>query len=309
MAALLAAYLLSAVTCLTIALVSWRRRRATPAAGSLAVMMLGLTCWSVVDLAGGLAGTATHVDVQLAIYPGVGVVVAGFFCLCRAMADRDWQPTRRRLLLLALEPVLVSIVAATNPLHELLVRPATGAAVPYTFGPLFWVHTAYSYALLCAALVHRPARRPRGVPAGAVRGRAGRPGPGAGAARGRGGRARRAGPARGHECRGAGAARTGRAAGPAGRRYAGAGRPRRSRRDAAVRLGASTTPCWPTRASPLPDRVPARRTSSWEAADQALYRARAAGRDRALGPLLAAVPVPARPAGPDGDRRLDGLIA
>lgn len=46
-----------------------------------------------------------------------------------------------------------------------------------------------------------------------------------------------------------------------------------------------------------------------EAADQALYRAKAAGRDRALGPLLAAVPGPARPAGPDGDRRLDGLIA
>lgn len=147
-------YLASVLCCALIALVSWRRREATTAAGALCVAMLGLTWWSTVDLLSMLTeDRGVRSTVVLAIYPGVGAVVAGFWCLCRALADHDWVLRPRTALLLAVEPVLISVAAGTNQLHELVLVPAATADAPIAFGPVFWAHTAYSYALLGTALV------------------------------------------------------------------------------------------------------------------------------------------------------------
>jgi len=162
------AYLLSALTCAVVAVVSWRRRHLARSATALTVVMAGLTWWSLVDLAASFAPTATAlVSLQLAIYPGVGAVCAGFACLCWSLADHEWQPSRRTALLLV-EPLAISVAAATNSWHHLVVSPSGELDVRSPLGPLFWAHTAYSYALLGSALLlvlrvrrHTPALQTR----------------------------------------------------------------------------------------------------------------------------------------------------
>jgi diguanylate cyclase (GGDEF)-like protein len=147
------AYALSALLCAFLGVASWRRRRLTPAAGSLSVVMAGLTWWSLCDVAAVLfpADDPTR-TVMLLLYPGAAAVVAGFFCLCRALADRDWRPSRRLLLLLLVEPLIISVAGVTNPLHHLVLQAVPGSAEA-GFGPIFWLHSAYSYVLLGSGLL------------------------------------------------------------------------------------------------------------------------------------------------------------
>lgn len=151
-------YAASAVVCAWLGVAAWRRR-STTAAVALAVNMAGLVWWSVLDLASVLVPRPPASSLQLGIYPGVGLVVAGFFCLCLALVDRDWWPSRRLLLVLAIEPTLMSIAAVTNPLHHLVVMPDPTHPSGFDFGPVFWVHSLYSYALLAYALVRVLRRR------------------------------------------------------------------------------------------------------------------------------------------------------
>lgn len=145
-------YALSAVVCAAITVVAWSRR-GIPAAGALAVSMAGLAWWSLVDLAAVLFPVEDPTrTLQLALYPGAGAVVAGFFCMGLALADRDWRPSRRLVLLLLIEPVLISVTGVTNPLHQLVLLPSDG--IPGAdFGPAFWLHSGYSYLLLGYAVV------------------------------------------------------------------------------------------------------------------------------------------------------------
>jgi hypothetical protein len=147
------AYALAALLCAFLGVASWRRRSLTPSATALSVIMAGLTWWSLCDVAAVLfpADDPTR-SVMLLLYPGAGAVVAGFFCLCRALADRDWRPSRRMLLLLLIEPLIISVAAATNPLHHLVLQPVPGSAEA-GFGPVFWLHSAYSYLLLGSGLL------------------------------------------------------------------------------------------------------------------------------------------------------------
>ncbi|NMM30081.1 MAG: hypothetical protein HHJ10_03295 [Cellulomonas sp.] len=99
--------------------------------------------------------TALHV----AAYVGAALLLlhaAGFVCLARSAPGADWVPSRRLLALLAVEPVLVTVTAATNRWH-LLFSDGPGAATLSTpsswwHGPLFWVHTGYSYGLVVVAV-------------------------------------------------------------------------------------------------------------------------------------------------------------
>jgi diguanylate cyclase (GGDEF)-like protein len=149
------AYLASAVVCSALGVVAWRHRAATSAAGALAVCMAGLTWWSSVDVWASLtADPLTTVSRQLWIYPGVGAVVAGFACLGWSLVDPAWRPTRRLLVLLSVEPTLLFVLALTNDAHSLVVRPLADGPEPVEFGTAFWVHAAYSYAVMGTALVH-----------------------------------------------------------------------------------------------------------------------------------------------------------
>ncbi|PPK93403.1 diguanylate cyclase (GGDEF)-like protein [Kineococcus xinjiangensis] len=146
----------AAIASLLAARIMWRRREETPAVAALVVTMLGLAQWSGTT-AIGMSGATLRMQVLFldAIYPGVCAAVAGVFCHALAMSDRRWAWSWRRHWWLLVEPVLIVVAVATNPWHrlfrdghQLVGDPAGLRSFP---GPLFWVHTYYSYALLAAA--------------------------------------------------------------------------------------------------------------------------------------------------------------
>ncbi|MFS0700412.1 histidine kinase N-terminal 7TM domain-containing protein [Cellulomonas sp. 179-A 4D5 NHS] len=152
-------YAASAILCTAVAVYAWRNRVGrVVTATSLAAVAVGAGWWSVVAAlqAGGASEVVTAVS-SLAVYPGIGFLVLAFTVLARSVAVGDWSPSRRLLALLAIEPVLVTAVAATNPWHRLLYHGpgAHELATPllWEHGPAFWVHTAYSYGLLLAGTV------------------------------------------------------------------------------------------------------------------------------------------------------------
>ena len=153
-----AAYVGAALLLLHVAAVVWSGRSPRPVASlSLVVMAVGGAWWSLGDavIATGVGGPTSGIAAT-ATFPGIAAVVAGFVCLARSAPGTDWVPSRRLLALLAVEPVLVTVTVATNRWH-LLFYVGPGAATLSTpnswqHGPLFWVHTGYSYGLVVVAV-------------------------------------------------------------------------------------------------------------------------------------------------------------
>ncbi len=138
---------------------AWRRRDRTSAATALAVTMYGVAAWSMADV---LVYSVPTIPVQRVYVPllmaSVGVAVAGMYVLARTVSDHSWRLTRRTAALLAIEPVLV-VLAATLPATRDQVMAVFGAdpvsGHPLTaFGPLFGVHTLYSYAIMLLAYAY-----------------------------------------------------------------------------------------------------------------------------------------------------------
>ncbi|MDI6097272.1 diguanylate cyclase [Actinoplanes sp. NEAU-A12] len=143
---------------------SWRRRHSGVAVRVLVVACGGTLLWSAADLCGLLSDDpALIVLFKAAIFPGVCAAVAGLYCFCSAVIDRRWKPSRRLVALLAVEPVLVVAAVVTNPWHHQFVlaevRPGPAGLPATTFGPLFWVHVAYSNVLVITTLARLIAAR------------------------------------------------------------------------------------------------------------------------------------------------------
>ena len=155
--ALVLLYASTAVGALVPAVASWRRRAVTPVAGPLTLILIGVSAWATAQtLAVALADLAWQTAFSYAIFPGVAAVVAGFYWQSRIYAGYRARPSRRTVLLLAVEPVLVSVVAATNDWHRLFftsVEPGRAGTLVLQPGPLYWVHTTYSYLLMAAGLL------------------------------------------------------------------------------------------------------------------------------------------------------------
>jgi PAS domain S-box-containing protein len=85
-------------------------------------------------------------------YFGIGLVPASWLVFAIRYSGRGWRITHRVLALLSIEPVATLLLAWTNPWHRLfrLSVPVTPTWEP---GPAFWVHAAYSYALVLAGTV------------------------------------------------------------------------------------------------------------------------------------------------------------
>jgi diguanylate cyclase (GGDEF)-like protein/PAS domain S-box-containing protein len=151
-------FLAAAATSTGIALVAWRRRAVASGFGAIAFLNAGLAGWSVLDAAELTIRDARLLDLVMGIsFVFVCAVVVGWLLLSYALADRVWHPSRRLIALLSIEPALCVATALTNPWHGLFVigyRP-TGfdGGLVAAYGPLFWAHTAYSYAVLAFALL------------------------------------------------------------------------------------------------------------------------------------------------------------
>ncbi|WP_432570150.1 diguanylate cyclase [Kineococcus sp. SYSU DK005] len=159
MTALLAlAFAFSGVVCALTAVLAWRRRANTPAAGALAAAMAGIALWSA-------TGVFVHLPVELTLqrvtgrisFIGVHLTVVGLWCTSRAATDRSWRLRRAVALRLVSSSALLVGAVFTNPWHQLFFSSARASAtgrLQVELGPLFWVDMAYCYLLLGWGVQH-----------------------------------------------------------------------------------------------------------------------------------------------------------
>ncbi|HEY0486004.1 MAG TPA: histidine kinase N-terminal 7TM domain-containing protein [Mycobacteriales bacterium] len=145
---------ISVIVAVIVGAVAARRRTSSPAAPSLVLMMSGLSLWSTADLLERTSvSLAAHLFWGHVLYLGVVVAPVGFFMLALEMTGRGDRLTRRVRLLLSVQPVLVLLIVVTDRWHGLFMsHPVLVGHHPtelqWDRGPLFWAHTAYSYAIL-----------------------------------------------------------------------------------------------------------------------------------------------------------------
>jgi PAS domain S-box-containing protein len=148
-----------ALVAAAIAWAAWRRRP-KPGAVPLAVLMLALTHWSFFYALEMLSADVQTKMLWIRIeYIGIVLVPASWLALMLQYTGLDMQwLTRRNLLLLTIEPIVLVAFVWTNEWHR-LVWSETGLALVgslqmfrSTYGLVFWIHTAYSYLLLIAGV-------------------------------------------------------------------------------------------------------------------------------------------------------------
>jgi len=89
---------------------------------------------------------------------GILAVPAAWLAFSLRYTGRGQWLEKGRMWLLAIEPVLVMAALITNPLHRLFYTHAEMVQIDafvyleLEHGPLFWVHSIYSYALLLVAM-------------------------------------------------------------------------------------------------------------------------------------------------------------
>jgi diguanylate cyclase (GGDEF)-like protein len=151
-------YVATAFVFAWIAVVTWRRRGHNPiTAAALTVTMAGACWWSVALTLTRVAGNETVVAIaMLGAFPGASIMVAAFLCLGLAIARPQWTPQRPVMLALLFEPILITLAGATNPWHQLVYRGVGAAQLTgpagWTYGPVFWWDTWYSYAEMAIGL-------------------------------------------------------------------------------------------------------------------------------------------------------------
>lgn len=138
--------------------VAWRRRRESMGFTAMAAIGAGAVWWAGCTMIPLFSRDEKVVTVAVSLlYPGVFLVVAGWWATSRSLANRFWRLDRRSVALVAVEPVLASAALITNPWHHLFIaglRPTSvDGALAAVFGPLFWLHTVYSYAMIMYAVV------------------------------------------------------------------------------------------------------------------------------------------------------------
>ncbi len=137
----------------------WRRRPGV-AVVPMVVMLCGVILWT---LANAIEVSVTDLAVKKVlaafIYLGITIVSPGWLAFVLEYTGREHWLSRRSILLLAVQPVLVQIAIMTNGLHHLfwiertLDTSGQYALIDVTLGPLFWAHAAYSYILLLVGTI------------------------------------------------------------------------------------------------------------------------------------------------------------
>ena len=137
----------------------WSRR---PGIGVRAHVLLsfGLMLWAfgsgiellVIDLNAKLL--TTHMT-----YAGITLSTSAWFVFVLQYTGYGKYVTRRLILFLLIEPILVQVLILTNPLHALFWESIALEAVDgltvarYGYGSAFWIHAVYAYGLLLISLI------------------------------------------------------------------------------------------------------------------------------------------------------------
>nr|WP_197071479.1 diguanylate cyclase [Massilia sp. JS1662] len=156
--------LAGAVTALFLASVAWNRRHA-PGAPALLAMQLSaawwLTCYAL-PFARLWPDDGMFLRMRV-IFPAVVAIapITFVFVLSYTRGTNKWPLSR--LLALAIMPAIV-LGAALSPLHDLCFGTWRGVATDSIFqmGPLFWVHSLYSYVLVGKSVLTLVAAYDRG---------------------------------------------------------------------------------------------------------------------------------------------------
>jgi hypothetical protein len=87
-------------------------------------------------------------------YIGIVIVPVGWLVFVLRYTGQDKWLTRRTVALLLIVPLITLSLVWTNEAHRLIWRvialdtSGPSAMLELTYGPWWWLHTAYSYALL-----------------------------------------------------------------------------------------------------------------------------------------------------------------
>lgn len=146
--------LITAMLCALLAAAIWKRRQA-PGAVPLAVLVSAVALWALAYIVS-LASTSLAAQIFWANLAFVGIVLVPGSWLVFAVFYSGYGSwlTRRRLLLLTIMPLATLAAVWSNDLHRLfrssvsLENTGSFVVLKATLGPLFWIHTAYSYLLL-----------------------------------------------------------------------------------------------------------------------------------------------------------------
>lgn len=147
--------LAAAVVALATGVVSMRRRHASRLALPLATMMLAGGAWASVGALLPVAADApTKAALVLAVLPLVGVVSTASLWHALVLARRDAALGPRLAWALASVPVAVTVLAATNDFHGLLLTsPRVDDGVfTFRFGPAFYLQGIHSSLLVLGAV-------------------------------------------------------------------------------------------------------------------------------------------------------------
>lgn len=154
---------LSAITILLSAMLAWNIRRRFPDGSYrwFVMTLLSVLAWSAFSVAEALAASAGWKTALATLqYPGiVSLPICTFLFSCEFTDHRRFLSDRSRWLLW-IEPGLVLLLVATNPLHHLYwtairtAAPVDGfATLAYGRGWPFYLHTAYSYGFIVVAML------------------------------------------------------------------------------------------------------------------------------------------------------------
>ncbi|QHT56209.1 diguanylate cyclase [Cellulomonas sp. H30R-01] len=157
--------LLAAVVATATGILVVRRRRTSPLALPLAVMMFGASLWATARALLHVAQGSVPATVALhyLVFPGAAAVAGATFWYLAVLSGR--RLSRRAGLLLLVHPVLLVVALVLDPVHEWFLRlHVDGTTVTVGAAPVFWVHTAYCYALVVAAIVLGLGAMVRAVP-------------------------------------------------------------------------------------------------------------------------------------------------
>jgi phosphoserine phosphatase RsbU/P len=148
--------LIAALISAALAVYAWQRRGGG-GAQAFTVTMAGMASWALVNA---LQWASASREGQLfwaqSRFVATELVVASFLVFALQYSGRIKELTVRRLFPLLPIPLIILLLVGTNESHHLfwsavdLVTAGDGAynALDFTYGPAFWVHTAYDYLLL-----------------------------------------------------------------------------------------------------------------------------------------------------------------
>lgn len=142
---------------LTLAAYVWSHRRAV-GGRALTLLVLAAATWTILSaIEVSVDSPALQAKWGAAKYLGIAVLPPALLCFALQYTGRWGRIGRRWVAALAVEPVLVlgllTFEETRGLIRSLPAGPVSGGYVVTVSGPLFWVHTAYSYVLILVATV------------------------------------------------------------------------------------------------------------------------------------------------------------